>query len=443
MLVGIIGSEFSQKDRAIEILIVKHGFKKLKRDVGEKLDELKRDVGENSDKLKHDVGEKLDELKRDVGEQSDELKRDVGEKLDKLKCDVGKKLDEFKRDAGEKSDEFKRDVGEKSDEFKRDVGEKSDEFKRDVGEKSDELKRDVGEKPDELIKIVKKNWKTKYVIEVKTEEELYEYKKCALFLLLLAVDDALNTRYDKWKEQNKKNANAPQALKTNDDISAFLQKIDDDKKKNYKLMSMADFTMSIDEKKDDVINKEIREILDRNPLRSSKKDYFMYLAELTASRTNCMSRKVGCILVKDDYRVIATGYNGTPINIANCIKGHCECCRGIKIEGRDNCICMHAEENALLIAGMEAQGCTLYCTTPYKDLEKVEELFREANKNAKDKRKVKVEGEEEFELIPHSPQTKNFKLYPLKDNSKLFHTHKSIINVPNNNQSNTEDRHTI
>ncbi|RIB00609.1 cytidine deaminase-like protein [Gigaspora rosea] len=88
----------------------------------------------------------------------------------------------------------------------------------------------------------------------------------------------------------------------------------------------------------------------------------MYLAELTASRTNCMSRKVGCILVKDDYRVIATGYNGTPTNIDNCIDGHCERCKGIKKEGRDNCICIHAEENALLIAGMEAQGCTLYCT---------------------------------------------------------------------------------
>ncbi|KAF0513779.1 cytidine deaminase-like protein [Gigaspora margarita] len=442
MLVGIIGSEFSQKDRCIKFLKDDHGFKELKRDVGEKLDKLKRDVGEKSDKLKRDVGEKLDELKRDVGEQSDELKRDVGEKLD-----------EFKRDVGEKLDEFKRDIGEKSDELK----------KRDVGEKSDELKRDVGEKSDELIKIVKKNWKTKYVIEVKTEEELYEYKKCALFLLL-AVDDALSTRYDKWVDQNKKNVNAPQALKANTDVSAFLQKIDDDKKKNYKLMSMADFTMSIDKKADDVINEEILEIL-KKPLRSPKNDYFMYLAELTASGTNCMSRKVGCILVKDDYRVIATGYNGTPTNIYNCIEGHCECCRGIKIEGRDNCICMHAEENALLIAGMEAQGCTLYCTTspclncskkiiqskvkkvvyydPYKDLEKVEELFREANKNAKDKRKVKVEDEEEFELIPHSPQTKNFKLYPLKDNSKLFHTHKSIINVPNNNQSNTEDRHII
>ncbi|CAG8679538.1 22119_t:CDS:2 [Gigaspora rosea] len=165
-----------------------------------------------------------------------------------------------------------------------------------------------------------------------------------------------------------------------------------------------------------------------------------------------MSRKVGCILVKDDYRVIATGYNGTPTNIDNCIDGHCERCKGIKKEGRDNCICIHAEENALLIAGMEAQDCSkkiiqskvkkIVYYDPYDDLEKVEELFRKANINAKAKRKGKVEDEEEFELIPHSPPTKNFKLYPLKDKSKLFH-HKSIINVPNNNQSNTEDRYTM
>ncbi|CAG8767574.1 23533_t:CDS:1, partial [Dentiscutata erythropus] len=87
-----------------------------------------------------------------------------------------------------------------------------------------------------------------------------------------------------------------------------------------------------------------------------KEDYFMYLA----SRANCISCKVECILVKDDCRVIATGYNGAPKYIDNCIDGRCERC---KEEGRDNCICIHAEENVLLIAGREAEGCTLYCTT--------------------------------------------------------------------------------
>ncbi|CAG8679547.1 22120_t:CDS:2 [Gigaspora rosea] len=205
MLVGIIGSEFSDKDRFIKLLKNDNGFEELKRNVGEKLQELKRDVEEKSDELKRDIEEKLDELKRDVGEKSDELKRDMEKKLDELKHDVGEKSDEFKRD-----------------------GEKSDELNHDVGKKSDKLNHDVGKKSDKLIKMIKKNWKTKFVIEVKTEEELYVYKKCSLFLLL-AVDDALSTRYDVWVDQNKKNDKPPQLLQ-NVDVSAFLQKVDDDKK---------------------------------------------------------------------------------------------------------------------------------------------------------------------------------------------------------------------
>ncbi|CAG8722457.1 19808_t:CDS:2 [Dentiscutata erythropus] len=276
-----------------------------------------------------------------------------------------------------------------------------------------------------LLEMVKMNYKTKYVIEVETEEELYEYKQCTLFLLL-AVDDALSARYESWMKDNRKKDNNQKESEKKIKVSEFTQKIDNDNKKNHKMMSMADFTVSTDNKPNDELYQEISEILGK-PLRSLKEDYFMYLAEVTASRTNCMSRKVGCILVKDDYRVIATGYNGTPTNIGNCIDGRCDCCKGIKEEGRDNCICIHAEENVLLIAGREAEGCTLYCTTRYKDLEKVVELFEEANKKASEKaNKAKEEAENktkdkleytvngEMSLIPHKPQTKRFELYPLK-----------------------------
>ena len=58
-------------------------------------------------------------------------------------------------------------------------------------------------------------------------------------------------------------------------------------------------------------------------LRPDWDEYFMQLASLAARRSNCMKRRVGCVLVRD-RRVISTGYNGTPRNLKNCNEGGCE-----------------------------------------------------------------------------------------------------------------------
>lgn len=58
-------------------------------------------------------------------------------------------------------------------------------------------------------------------------------------------------------------------------------------------------------------------------LRPTWDQYFMQLASLAAQRSNCMKRRVGCVIVRD-HRVISTGYNGTPRNIQNCTDGGCE-----------------------------------------------------------------------------------------------------------------------
>lgn len=88
--------------------------------------------------------------------------------------------------------------------------------------------------------------------------------------------------------------------------------------------------------------------------RPSWDTYFMHLASLAARRSNCMKRRVGCILVRDK-RVIATGYNGTPRGVRNCNEGGCARCNvGTKCGvALDTCLCLHAEENALLEAGRE------------------------------------------------------------------------------------------
>jgi len=78
-----------------------------------------------------------------------------------------------------------------------------------------------------------------------------------------------------------------------------------------------------------------------------------------------MKRRVGAILVRN-RRILSTGYNGTPRNLTNCNEGGCARCNGgsNSVSG-DECLCLHAEENALLEAGRERVGsdAVLYCNT--------------------------------------------------------------------------------
>jgi dCMP deaminase len=108
------------------------------------------------------------------------------------------------------------------------------------------------------------------------------------------------------------------------------------------------------------------DLLDPDRLRPSWDAYFMSLASLAAQRSNCMKRRVGCVVVRD-RRVISTGYNGTPRGLLNCGEGGCGRCNAGQGsgEGLATCLCLHAEENALLEAGRERlrEGAVLYCDT--------------------------------------------------------------------------------
>jgi dCMP deaminase len=101
-------------------------------------------------------------------------------------------------------------------------------------------------------------------------------------------------------------------------------------------------------------------------------EYFMLQAELAKLRSNCMTRQVGAVIVRN-HRQLATGYNGTPPGIKNCFEGGCKRCQ-LRMEGKiksgaslDRCLCNHAEANAIMhcaILGIEAgiEGATLYTT---------------------------------------------------------------------------------
>ncbi|KAI5477113.1 dCMP deaminase [Pseudohyphozyma bogoriensis] len=105
-------------------------------------------------------------------------------------------------------------------------------------------------------------------------------------------------------------------------------------------------------------------------LRPPWDSYFMRLATLASLRSNCMKRRVGAVLVREK-RVVSTGYNGTPRGVRNCNEGGCGRCNAANSVGvaLDECLCLHAEENALIEAGRErvsgggAPGAVLYCNT--------------------------------------------------------------------------------
>ncbi len=95
----------------------------------------------------------------------------------------------------------------------------------------------------------------------------------------------------------------------------------------------------------------------------------MGIAIAVREKANCRGNRVGAVLVREN-RVISTGYNGVPEGMTNCLQGGCLRCRnpyGLFPPGAgyDLCICVHAEQNALLTAarfGISVQGATLYTT---------------------------------------------------------------------------------
>ena len=94
--------------------------------------------------------------------------------------------------------------------------------------------------------------------------------------------------------------------------------------------------------------------------------YFLKIAQLASTRSTCIRRHVGAVLVKEK-KILATGYNGVPSGISHCADVGClrdeeqipsgqrhELCRGL-----------HAEQNAILQAayhGVSIQGSVLFCT---------------------------------------------------------------------------------
>ena len=114
-------------------------------------------------------------------------------------------------------------------------------------------------------------------------------------------------------------------------------------------------------------------------MRPSRDQWAMQLATITAGRTTCCRRAVGCVLLNSRGHVLATGYNGVAAGLPHCNEAAYKSQCGLltspcKIEGRrdivdvnirvmphacsgatapsgtnlDGCQAIHAEQNAML-----------------------------------------------------------------------------------------------
>lgn len=101
--------------------------------------------------------------------------------------------------------------------------------------------------------------------------------------------------------------------------------------------------------------------------RISWDEYFMRFAELAATRTTCLRRSVGAVIVKNKH-ILATGYNGAPKKVPHCKDlGGClrEKLNVPSGERHELCRVLHAEQNAIIqcaMSGQNIEGATIYIT---------------------------------------------------------------------------------
>lgn len=92
----------------------------------------------------------------------------------------------------------------------------------------------------------------------------------------------------------------------------------------------------------------------------------MQIVELIKSRSTCLRRQVGAVIVKDK-RILATGYNGAPVGCKHCSEVGClrEKLNIPSGQRHELCRAIHAEQNAIVQAaysGTSVNGATLYVT---------------------------------------------------------------------------------
>jgi dCMP deaminase len=96
--------------------------------------------------------------------------------------------------------------------------------------------------------------------------------------------------------------------------------------------------------------------------RPSVDEYFLGMAELASYRGTCARRRVGCILVDRNNRVLSTGYNGVASGLPHCTDTPCPGAGLPSGTGLHLCQAIHAEANALISCRDPEDIYAAYCT---------------------------------------------------------------------------------
>jgi dCMP deaminase len=91
---------------------------------------------------------------------------------------------------------------------------------------------------------------------------------------------------------------------------------------------------------------------------------FMSLANHTATKSNCIRRAVGAVIVRGG-QVVAEGWNGVSEQYSDCREAGCPRCinGGETGSGYETCICIHAEQYAIADAarrGVSTKDSIMY-----------------------------------------------------------------------------------
>jgi dCMP deaminase len=97
--------------------------------------------------------------------------------------------------------------------------------------------------------------------------------------------------------------------------------------------------------------------------RPSWDEYFIEIAKVVSSRSTCIRRRYGAVIVKD-HVIVSTGYNGAPRGSVNCID--IDRCKRKELnipagERYELCEAVHAEQNAIVNGAPERmKDATIY-----------------------------------------------------------------------------------
>ena len=188
----------------------------------------------------------------------------------------------------------------------------------------DKVKDIVQEIIDKAISIMKKDWQSNYVIYPIMSMESFSKISARQTFITYEIEAPMMDRFNRFcaKYQGEKDITLEEFVKIDDEFkfgTDYLSTL------NEETGGKVSKKFTNDKCWEDLIGKITKYDFSRyNIIRPDWDTYFMKLAYVAATRSNCMKRAVGAIVVNPDKQIVATGYNGTTFGYDNCFEGGCK-----------------------------------------------------------------------------------------------------------------------